>query len=280
MRICSKGRSKPGRLLKLMQRAVTGAKGSTQVDVIDGDDRYRFICDNLLTLRRATTLLVKEPGTIRWLREQAKPGRVFLDIGANVGIYSIFAGHHLGGGGHVYAVEPHLRNAVALMENIIANQLSDRVSVLSMALSRKFSIIDFHYGEWDTGSSHNQLQTGDPIAFDQNPVASELKAATSIDLLIADKTIRSPDFIKIDVDGIELAILEGATGLLGGAERPDSLQVECEPSNYKRIDEFMADHGFELTERHATMAGARRMKRGAVIEELTHNVIYKPRNPR
>lgn len=277
MRIRSEGRRKPSQLLRLVQRAVTGAKGSTQVEVVDGDDRYHFVCSNLQTLRRATTLLIKEPGTIEWLRKQAMPGRVFLDIGANVGIYSIFAGHHLGEGGHVYSFEPHLRNAVALMDNVIANGLSDRISVLALALSRESAVIDFHYREWGTGSSHSQLQTGDPITLEATPVAKELKAATSIDTLIANKSIRSPDFIKIDVDGIELAILEGATGLLRGPARPGSVQVECEPSNTKEIDAFMADHGYEIILRHATMAGAKRMARGATIEELPHNVIYEPR---
>jgi hypothetical protein len=92
--------------------------------------------------------------------------------------------------------------------------------------------------------------------------------------------MRSPDFIKIDVDGIELAILEGATNLLGGPERPDSLQVEVESSNYIQIDEFMADHGWDLKERHATMAGTKRLKRGAAIEEIPHNVIYEPKASR
>jgi len=277
MRIRSSGLGKPSIFLKLLQRILTAPKGSTQIDVIDNDDQYSFLCDNLLTLRRATTLLVKEPGTIRWLREQAQPGRVFLDIGANVGVYSIFAGHHVGIDGQVYAVEPHLRNAVALMDNIMLNKLSDRISVLALALSREASVIDFNYGDWATGSSHNQLQNGDAITMGDTPVASELKAASSVDILIANKTMRTPDFVKIDVDGIELAILEGATELLGGANRPRSLQVEVESGNYKQIDEFMSDHGWDLKERHATMAGTKRMKRGAAIEDLAHNVIYEPR---
>lgn len=73
MRIRSSGRSKPSLLLKLMQRVVTAPAGSTQIDVVAGDDRNRFICDNLLTLRRATTVLIKEPGTIRWLASRPSP---------------------------------------------------------------------------------------------------------------------------------------------------------------------------------------------------------------
>ena len=42
-------------------------------------------------LRRATTLFVKEAGAVAWLQRKLRPGDVFLDIGANVGIYSLLA---------------------------------------------------------------------------------------------------------------------------------------------------------------------------------------------
>lgn len=276
MRIRSKGKSRPSQLLRWFQRAVGAVGGSIQVDVLDDGHCYSFMVSNQQTLRRATTLLIKEPGTIRWLREQAKPGRVFLDIGANVGIYSIFAAHHLGKDGQVYSVEPHLRNAAALLDNVLVNQLQEQVAVMSLALSREPAVIDFCYKDWGTGSSHSQLQTGEALTLSETSVATELKAATAIDKLIADKSMRAPDFIKIDVDGIELAILEGATALLKGADRPGSVQVEVEPSNYREIDAFMLEHGYSQVDRHATMAGAKRISRGAVIEELAHNVIYVP----
>jgi FkbM family methyltransferase len=276
MRIRSSGQRKPSYPLRWLQRAITASSGTTRVDVNDGEYCYSFNCTNLQTLRRATTLLIKEPGTIRWLRQQAQPGRTFLDIGANVGIYSIFAAHHLGPQGRVFSVEPHLRNAVALMDNVMTNQLQERVSVMSLALSGESSIIDFRYTEWGTGSSHSQLQTGDPITMERAAIANELKATTSIDNLIEQQAMPAPDFIKIDVDGIELAILRGASKLLSGADRPGSIQVECEPSNYREIAVFMTEHGYSEVEKHATMAGAKRIARGASLEELAHNVIYEP----
>ena len=276
MRIRSNGKRKPSYPLRWLQRAITASSGTTQVDVVDDEYCYSFNCTNLQTLRRATTLLIKEPGTIRWLRQQAQPGRTFLDIGANVGIYSIFAAHHLGPSGHVFSAEPHLRNAAALMDNVMTNQLQERVSVMSLALSKETSIIDFRYTEWGTGSSHSQLQTGDLITMERAAIANELKATTSIDALIAQQAMPAPDFIKIDVDGIELSILQGATGLLSGAERPGSIQVECEPSNFREIEAFMTEHGYREIEKHATMAGAKRIARGAALEDLAHNVIYEP----
>jgi FkbM family methyltransferase len=277
MRIRSDGKSKPSPILRLIQKGVSATGGTLHVDVTDDGHSYRFVCTNKRTLRRAATLLVKEPGTIRWLREQAKPGRVFLDIGANVGIYSIFAAQHMGKDGQVYSVEPHLQNAVALMDNVMANHLQDRVSVLSMALSRSRSVIDFRYEEWDVGSAHSQLQTGDPMTAVPNSAATELKATTSVDHLIEDKSIQVPDFVKIDVDGIEMAILEGASALLRSPDGPGSVQIECEPDTYEQVDEFMGDHGYQLVERHGNMSGASQAALGTAIKDMTHNAVFEPR---
>ncbi len=63
MRISSDGRHKPSKALRLTQRALTRFGGRTLAEIDDGEYRYRFVCTNLQTLRRATTLLIKEPGT-------------------------------------------------------------------------------------------------------------------------------------------------------------------------------------------------------------------------
>lgn len=55
-------------------------------------------------------------------------------------------------------------------------------------------------------------------------------------------------------------------------------QVEVDRSSLQKIDAFMGEHGYDLIECHATMAGAKRIARGAVILDLPHNVIYEPRS--
>lgn len=57
---------------------------------------YRSECDSFESYQRARTFLGKEPETIAWLRKSLRPSDVFLDIGANIGIFSIFAGKHRG----------------------------------------------------------------------------------------------------------------------------------------------------------------------------------------
>lgn len=58
------------------------------------------------------------------------------------------------------AVEPHQRNAAALIENVNVNGLQERVSVLTVALSDAPTLARFEYREWQIGSSHSQLNVG------------------------------------------------------------------------------------------------------------------------
>ena len=102
-------------------------------------------------------LLCKEAGTVAWIKEHVKPGQVFLDVGANIGLYTILAGKHVGSDGLVYAFEPHLGNALRLMKNVRENGLDAQVKVLSVALNDTSGFIDFNYQAELSGSSMSQL---------------------------------------------------------------------------------------------------------------------------
>lgn len=173
----------------------------------DGE-HYRFIADSLHSYQRAKTLLSKEPGTIEWIKDRLGPSGVLLDIGANVGTFSIYAARHLSPSGHVYACEPHLPTAVQLMQNISENQLTDRVSVITAAISNEDGLIPFRYKRWRPGASGSQLLVeGGPGL--ENHVGTELKTSVTIDTLIERGHIRPPDLIKIDTDGVEVQIVSG-----------------------------------------------------------------------
>lgn len=78
-----------------------------------------FLCDDPIEVWRAETILEKEPGTIRWL-DRIQPGDVFYDVGANIGVYSLYAAKR---GAKVYAFEPHALNALHLARNATMNGL-------------------------------------------------------------------------------------------------------------------------------------------------------------
>jgi len=275
----SDGKKRPSRALSLFHRAVfwLGGRCIRTVEIEEDGERFLFRCPNMQTIRRATTLFVKEQGTIEWLKSTLKPGDVFLDIGANIGLYSIYGGNLVGANGHVYAVEPHMFNATGLMENIQVNGLSDRVDVLTLALSADDGYDNFHYTSWQTGTALNQF--GDAAAQSATAtefVGKELKFATTIDRLLAAGAIAPPNVVKIDVDGLEPDILTGMTGLLTGPDRPRSLQVEVAGNQSDDIDRQMAAMGYHLDHRHFTQAGKKRLKRGEAEAAIAHNAVFVP----
>jgi FkbM family methyltransferase len=274
IRIRAAGRSKPLRPLRWLAESAAQVSAfiTIEVEVPTPEGVLRFRCPNAQTLRRAYTLFIKEPGTIAWLDEQLQPGDVFLDVGANMGVYTLYAAQRVGARGHVFAVEPHLRNAVALLDNVLANGLQERVSLLTVALCDAPGAARFDYREWRTGSSHSQLS----LAGVEGKGIGELKIVQSIDALIEAETIRAPNLIKVDVDGIESLIVRGMARLLTGTQRPRSVQVECDPSNYQEIQRAMAQYGYCMRLRHATMSGAKHMAAGAQLTAIPHNAIFVP----
>src|SRR5437879_5933266 len=82
--------------------AVITARASNATYTVRDEHAYVFVATSALLLWRARTLFSKEPETIEWIRSFG-PDDVFYDIGANVGIYSIFAGVRCR---KIYAFEP------------------------------------------------------------------------------------------------------------------------------------------------------------------------------
>jgi FkbM family methyltransferase len=173
---------------------------------------------------------------------------VILDVGANIGVYSLLAAGLAGPGGHVYACEPHAATLADLLTNVGLNGFTDRVSVLSCALGEAPGTVPFDYRSLEGASALSQLGGGDFV-----PAATELKAVMSIDALIAGGTLRPPALVKIDVDGGELDVLRGMRELLTGPDAPRSVQVEIHAS---AIAELLADAGYRLVDRHVSAGAA------------------------
>jgi FkbM family methyltransferase len=106
-----------------------------EAEISDGEHRYRFHCGSYREMSRCMNLLTKEEGTCKRIRETVRPGEVFYDVGANIGIYTIMAGRQVGAGGQVLAFEPHSPTFACLLKNIMANGLEGIVSPCNFALS-------------------------------------------------------------------------------------------------------------------------------------------------
>jgi FkbM family methyltransferase len=242
-------------------------------DPVDGK-RYRFVADSLPAYQRARAVLSKEPDTIDWLRTNLRPDDVFLDIGANVGTFSIFAAKHISDQGHVYACEPHLPTAVQLLQNVAANGLQNRISVISAAASGDDGFHPFHYKRWRPGASGSQLDVpGGPGL--QRPLGTELKVGMRVDTMIGKGLIRAPHLIKIDTDGIELPITRGMQDLLT-RRTPRSVLVEIQAGELNAQRDFMAQCGYALAASHVVGKWKRLHDRGEPPEDVAFNAVFAP----
>jgi FkbM family methyltransferase len=171
-----------------------------------------YAIPNVSCLWRASTLATKEPHTIAWLNSMPE-GADLLDVGANVGMYTVFAA--VTRKARVYAFEPESQNFGVLCRNIILNNIGDRVTSWCAALSdeQKFDKIflsSFAVG----GSCHTFGEPLDPYLETQKFPFTQGSYSTTIDTLVAGGTIPAPTYIKIDVDGLEHKVIKGAENTL------------------------------------------------------------------
>jgi FkbM family methyltransferase len=279
-------KSSGDRDLSLPERMVLKLKGMVRrrtlvrVNLDDRGHATNYLCETPMDAYRPLSLWIKEAGTMAWLDAEVRPADVFMDIGANIGIYSIAAALRMGVNGRVYAFEPHKVNALSLLRNIQANGLGGRIDVFSCALSDDEGMLDFNYASLSSASTASQLghRRVPGTGHEFEPVAAEKVYAASVDRLIERGSIVAPDLVKIDVDGNEIGILRGMRQLLRSEKRPRALQVELNVGEQDRIIETLAEADYALVDRHLTLAGKKQLASGSPLNQIAHNALFKPVN--
>jgi FkbM family methyltransferase len=166
-----------------------------------------FFCPGGLPISRAETLLTKEPETIEWINGFEK-NSIFWDIGANVGVYSLYAG--LKDGIEVLAFEPAAPNLYVLNKNIEINRLDNKILAFGIAFNDVTQLDYFYMGNTEIGSAlHSFSQATDWKGESFLPKFKQGMVGFTIDEFIKRFEPKFPTHIKIDVDGIEGKIVEG-----------------------------------------------------------------------
>lgn len=242
--------------------------------VSEGSTDFVFYPKNTTEYYRCVTYFTKEEGTIAWLKNSLGNNEVFFDIGANIGLYSLYAAK-LGRGVKTYAFEPHKFTFVNLMENIAANDLMGEISPISIPLSDSTDASTMNYAHMDSGSSMSQL--GHSIHPEEGaftPKLVETVYCATLDELIWKKAVPAPHHIKIDVDGNELKILKGMSKLLASTHKPKTIQVEINPGQKADVTSFLGGFGYALDHSHYTADGAIKIKKGANPDDIAHNAVF------
>lgn len=196
-----------------------------------------FHTPNWLAFYRAKTLITKEPETIAWL-DKIRKNSVVYDIGANVGIYSIYAAAVRDS--KVLSFEPSFLNLELLFRNVQTNNLQDKITIVPLSLSNKSQVENFYMQEADNiwGGAHNSSGSNkaqDGSEMKNFKVSSQL--ALSLDALVDIFSLPSPDHIKIDVDGLESKILLGGMTTFGHSM---SILIEIDEQNNVQNKEIQA----------------------------------------
>lgn len=201
-----------------------------------------FDANDELHLLRAQWLNTKEPETLAWI-DTFDHGDLFYDIGANVGVFSLYAALHRDC--QVYAFEPEAKNYACLNKNILLNSLGRRVKALNVALHDQTTIEFLNLHDLTSGSALHSV--GEPIdsrgqRFE--PKFEQAVLAFSLDDFIRVFSAPVPQHVKIDVDGNELKIIEGALKTLSD-HRCRSVQIEINQDDHA-LRGRMKECGFSL----------------------------------
>ncbi len=216
--------------------------------------RLVFHTPNRVALWRAKSLYSKEPFTVNWL-EGMQEGAILLDVGANVGMYSLYAA--VVKGVRVYAFEPESQNYALLNKNIHANQLSSRVTAYCCALSDEVGLNRLFLSKFETGGSCHSL--GAEVGFDLKPRSSPYVQGClswTIDQAVTSGAIQVPRYIKIDVDGFEHKVIAGARETLRNPAVKELL-IEVNPHlpEHRAMVHELTALGFHHDRMQALMAG-------------------------
>lgn len=192
-----------------MGRGLEGrSDGAAHFAVVWRHDRRRYAGQ-----RNSLSLYVcgsYEPNEFAFLDEYLKPGMVFVDAGANDGLYTLFAARKVGPSGKVVAIEPSSRERVNLRRNIQRNNF-DNVRIVTDALGSQSGEADLRLAQ-DKHSGHNTLGR---FAHDDVAAARpERVRVETLDCIVERLALPRVDVLKIDVEGAEASVIAGAHATL------------------------------------------------------------------
>jgi len=209
-----------------------------------------FWCPGSIPLWRANTLLTKEPKTIEWINTFGE-NDVFWDIGANIGVYSLYAALRLN---TVMAFEPAAINYFLLNRNIEINNMDKKISSLCLAFSDVSSLDSFYMSNTEWGGALHSFS--ESVDFQEKPFTASLNQAMlgfSVDDFIEKFNPPFPTHIKIDVDGIENKIIAGAQKTINNKGLKSLLiELDTKRKDHKEVITILENAGMKLhVKKHA-----------------------------
>lgn len=176
-----------------------------------------------------------------WPEPNFRPsaGQSVVDVGANAGIYCVYAATQVGRHGRVIAIEPNPAVVARLERNVVANAVDDVCTVIPAAISDR------------AGAGSLVVGTNTAISHLAEPGQSGMRVQVrTLDEVVGGFNLAGIDLMKVDVEGAELAVLQGGANSVGRARRivvevseatTDGVSAELRRSGFNRI--FQVDVG-------------------------------------
>ncbi len=183
---------------------------------------------------------VWEPNLTHWITTRLEPGDTFVDVGANIGYFSLLGSALVGERGHVVAIEASPSTFRALQDNLARNDAKN-VRAVQMAVSDRAGSLKFYRGP----ETHIGLATAlHSAASDRNcELEGDVPSARLSEILTSEES-RNVRLIKIDVEGMEGSVVAGMESLLRDG-RPDfeivtEVDPDCLAEQGKTADQILA----------------------------------------
>ena len=206
---------------------------------------------NTLERWRTDTLLTKEPETIAWLDDTISAKSIFYDVGANIGLYSLYVLHQFSGQTQVVCFEPESLNFGRLNQNIHDNGFSEQATPFAIGLGELRSVTEFRLSQLQAGRALHGNRHVDDGAHDHR---QGLVILPLDELIFGTLDLPKPTHLKIDVDGPELDILRGAKKTLVLPSLRYVL-VELMGDEREEADALLSKAGFSSITEGASVGG-------------------------
>src|SRR6266576_3338234 len=139
----------------------------------------------------------------RILLSNLRPGTVFYDVGAHIGVFSLIAARNLGVRGSVFVFDPDPSNVLRIKEHVSRNQL-DTIQIIPKAACSTVGRLRFQRDSFQSSMNRGVL-VEDASAAEESTIEVE---STTLDAVAREHVL--PSLIKIDVEGSEAAVLQGS----------------------------------------------------------------------
>jgi len=213
-------------------------------------------------LWRANTLFTEEELIIDWLNSFSKDD-VFYDIGANVGMYSVYVSKIKDI--KVYSFEPEINNIQLLYSNLYKNKLLNNCTIVPIAADNETKIKPFFIREFTKGGALNTIGRKTFYKSQNDNFFTNDTLCSKVDEIIDTYNFIKPTKMKIDVDTNELRVVEGLLKTLDYKQLTEIyIELDFEQEEHQKVIEILKQKNFQILD-----------KEKIKLESEMHNCLFK-----